>query len=99
MDNTLFSLSQMHSKTIAVVAIIFTCLFAQSNLCWSRALMKQQGIVELSQNNPEPANDIIKTITGYKTPVGNTEKYSCFPWIFNPGKYTLMLIYKHVNVI
>ncbi len=86
----------MCSKIVAVVAIIFTCLFAQSNHCWSRALPKQQGIAELSQNNAEPLNDITKTITGYKTPVGNTENYSCFPWIFNPGKYICILIYNHM---
>ena len=89
----------MHSKIVAVVAIIFTCLFAQSNPCWSRALPKQQDIVKLSQNNAEPTNDIVKTITGYKTPVGNTEKYSCFPWIFNPGKYTGILIYNQMYAI
>jgi hypothetical protein len=83
----------MHSKIVAVIAIILTCLFAQSNPCWSRALLKQQGIVELSQNNAEPSNDIIETITSYKTPVRNSEEYSCFPWIFNPGKYTGILIY------
>ena len=92
----------MHTKIVAVVAITLMCLFVQLNPCHSRILVNEQGVEELLENNAEPTN-IIKTITGEETPVEKTSKYSCFPWIFNPGNYLslhhLLIIYLLLSTI
>ena len=78
---------QMYTKIVAEAAIMLICLFAHSSLCHTRVVMNELGGEELFENNAEPTNNMMKTITGEETPVGKTAKYSCFPWIFNPGNY------------
>merc|ERR1712179_451619 len=76
---------KMH-QIVTLVAIILFSIFLQSSPSWSLVISNEQGVKELLQNNAEPTvNNNINTITSDKTLVEEESKYSCFPWIFNPG--------------
>ena len=77
----------MH-QIVTLVAIILFSIFLQSSPSWSLVISNEQGVKELLQNNAEPTvNNNINTITSDKTLVEEESKYSCFPWIFNPGTF------------
>ena len=73
-------------QIVALVAFILLSIFSQSTPSWSLVISNEQGVKEILENNAEPtANNKINRITSDKTLVEEESKYSCFPWIFNPG--------------
>ena len=84
----------MDTQVVATIALVMFCLCLKINTCVARNIEDQQFVGEMlldemfveGKNNDDQTNNIIKTITNEETPVART-RYSCFPWIFNPGNY------------
>ena len=87
---------QMHHITTLIVVILSMCLFAQMSICCSRAITDKESTKYLLANSEKQTHDLIKTIISDKTPVESGNSYSCFPWIFNPGNYDI-LIFIHTS--
>ena len=81
----------MHHKTTSIVVILSMCLFAQMSICCSRAITDKKSTKDLLANSEKQTRDLIKTIISDKTPVEIGKSYSCFPWIFNPGNYDILI--------
>ena len=79
----------MH-QSVALFVFIFLVTLSQSSPAWAHAIpdeAEKQGVNELLQSIADPtANKDLNKITSDKTLVGEESEYSCFPWIFNPGK-------------
>ena len=93
----IISILQMHHITTLIVVILSMCLFAQMSICCSRAITDKKSTKDLLANSEKQTRDLIKTIISDKTPVEIGKSYSCFPWIFNPGNYDV-LMYIHVSI-
>ena len=77
----------MH-RFIALVVFVLLSVLSQISFCWTLAITNEQGV-----DDAEPsANNNINTITNDKTLVEDENTYTCFPWIFNPGKFLLKFV-------
>ena len=81
----------MHNKTTSMAVILSMCLFAQMSICCSRVITDQKSTKDLLANSEKQTHDLIKTIISDKTLVESGKSYSCFPWIFNPGNYDMLI--------
>ena len=86
----------MNQKTTSKLLILSICLFAQTSICCSRVITDKKSTKDLLANSEKQTRDLIKTIISDKTPAESGNSYSCFPWIFNPGNYDI-LIFIHTS--